>query len=291
MCRYSAFLLSGVLISNLAFVAAAVLLYEMVPDKKVAGLAVSLFLLTPANIFFSAVYSESLFAFFVFLAIWFLMRDNFFFGAVSFFICGVIRSNAIVFSALFLARGRLLEGLMVAVPFVLVNARCFLQFCTQGDHHREWCDWLVPNCYGFIQKHYWQNGFMEYFTSNNIPNFLLALPMSVVVLIFCNTLLSKHLYRRVLDAECLKELWQKVRFDLRDQLDGLFVLLGVFCFFFMNVQVMTRFLAVLPNLYITLAEMILAKKDAPWLRLFVLSFFVIYTGLGLILFPIFYPWT
>jgi phosphatidylinositol glycan class V len=251
-----------------------------------------LLILSPANIFFSAVYTESMFAFFLFLAIWFLKRGNLFFSAVTFFICGTIRSNAVIFVALFVVRGRVWESLIVLLPFGLINFRSFWLFCGEADP-REWCHWVIPNCYAFIQKHYWNNGFLLYFTSNNIPNFLLAVPMSILVLILFNALLSKHLFQRVLDAEYLKELWGKVQNDLRDQLDGLLVLLGFFCFFFMNVQVITRFLGVFPNLYITLAELILKerKNGTNYLQMFVLCFFVSYSGLGTILFPLFLPWT
>ena len=67
----------------------------------------------------------------------------------------------------------------------------YQHFCTSGTRG-EWCDdpWLnfgplsfltKDSLYSYIQSHYWSVGFMSYWTPNNIPNFLFALPNLVVM--------------------------------------------------------------------------------------------------------------
>ncbi|EER06993.1 hypothetical protein Pmar_PMAR024829, partial [Perkinsus marinus ATCC 50983] len=47
---------------------------------------------------------------------------------------------------------------------------------------RPWCEGR-GNIYSFIQKEYWHVGLLEYYTPNNIPNFLLAIPsMSIAII-------------------------------------------------------------------------------------------------------------
>jgi hypothetical protein len=84
-CGYSPYLstcatVSGLVVSNLALLAAAWLLYDLVQrrhDHSTAQRAVLLLLISPSAIFFSGVYTESLFLLWVVLAFWALERRRF----------------------------------------------------------------------------------------------------------------------------------------------------------------------------------------------------------------------
>jgi phosphatidylinositol glycan class V len=249
---------AAVVLSNVCFVLAALVLSRMSSPR-----AVTLFLLSPANVFLSAAYSESCFALFVFLGVWCLLHDKCWSATAAFFVAACVRSNGAVLALLLLARGHVLRAGLIGVPFVLQNAQCFIEFCF--FEQQAWCEEAVPVCYSYVQSHYWSNGFLAYWKWSNVPNFLLALPMAVLI--------------ASIGAKTLREGLPALT-KVRGQLNIVAVLLGVACLLTMNVQIMTRLLAVFPNVY----------AEAPR-RHWVEAFFVAYSLLGIVLFPTFYPWT
>ena len=49
-----------------------------------------------------------------------------------------------------------------------------------GEEASPWCYDTVPLAYSYIQKHYWDQGFLNYWELKQIPNFLLAVPVTVL---------------------------------------------------------------------------------------------------------------
>ncbi|KAG8903749.1 ER membrane glycoprotein subunit of the GPI transamidase complex-like protein [Tulasnella sp. 403] len=82
------------------------------------------------------------------------------------------------------------------LPFALHQYHGYLRFCrsTAGVPHptnitelRPWCEVKpFPLIYTFVQSHYWNVGLLRYWTVSQIPNFLFAAP--VLVLIFATTI-------------------------------------------------------------------------------------------------------
>lgn len=98
---YSVLLISAVLINFILFVRTALVLHKLsehvLRDETLAYHAALLFCLNPASVFFSAPYSEGLFAFLTFSALLFNeMHSSSSFAAVMFGLASAARSNGLV---------------------------------------------------------------------------------------------------------------------------------------------------------------------------------------------------
>ncbi|KAH8668139.1 GPI mannosyltransferase 2 [Tricladium varicosporioides] len=186
-------------------------------SNKFAFTAAALHILSPAGIFLSAPYAESTCAFLSFLGcISFaksfpsrgpptLLHD--FLVLVSGIIFGVattFRSNGILNGLLLLEEAfntliglsnsfcfagvrRLittgLGGIFVGAGFIIPQYISYQEYCREPDVEvlRPWCTKSLPSIYTFVQDHYWNVGLFRYWTPSNIPLFLLATPMLVVM--------------------------------------------------------------------------------------------------------------
>ena len=213
-------LVSGVLVNLLVFPLATCSLFlltvTLTRDRKFSLLTASLFCFNPASIFMLAVYSETLFSFFTFLALLGTIQGDRWTSAVLISLATATRSNGIVLCG-FLGfhclkdvwntlsslrcKGMWQRKLsQVATRLLLTTLQCILAlgpfigfqyyghflYCTGGTTkalpHPDWCDWNIPVPYSFIQEHYWNVGFLRYFQFKQLPNFLLATPMLCLVI-------------------------------------------------------------------------------------------------------------
>lgn len=200
-------------------------------NKHHAAVAVLLFCLNPASIFFTAPYTESLFAWLSFSVMLYASQRRY--GAAVWPLCASIacRSNGFInlgFVLFFGAMDWLAElhrtfknrefrwkqhtvvlkvlGVMAAtlLTFFLIQYYQYYKFCVQiqpnipaflrehatargyivsGDTFAEWCDWTVPIAFSYVQNHYWNVGFLQYYEWKQVPNFLLALPIVIVMIL------------------------------------------------------------------------------------------------------------
>uniref|UniRef100_A0A336K805 GPI mannosyltransferase 2 n=1 Tax=Culicoides sonorensis TaxID=179676 RepID=A0A336K805_CULSO len=108
-----------------------------------------------------------------------------------------------------------------------------------------WCDKDLPLSYSYIQNHYWDVGFLNYYQWKQIPQFILATPILVILLHFCCNYIQQHtrycVYLGLMDNKISKKItvFEKQIFPF--MLHGLF--LALFCIFFVHIQVSTRLLA------------------------------------------------
>lgn len=128
-----------------------------------------------------------------------------------------------------------------------------------------WCsnDW--PLSYSYVQSHYWNVGFMNYYQLKQLPNFLLALP--VIYLVVSNSYVYIH---DNLDFCVRLGLFQVNKKQMKnmknyDRLAFVFVVHGIlltlFSIFFVHVQVTTRLVAsASPLLYWFAAEYFTGDK-------------------------------
>lgn len=183
--------------------------------RQTAIYAYLLFLINPASIFFTAFYTESLYAFLVFTGIHFWLSDNFLSG-IAFFLAGFVRSNGIInagfygfnllvilekiychlypkneqkspkFNKLELichAVVNILAILCTLAPFVMVQMYHYLNFCQQNLSH-QFCYKLnlynlfnYPKSYSNLQRIYWENGLLAYWKIKNLHNFIIFVPL------------------------------------------------------------------------------------------------------------------
>jgi GPI mannosyltransferase 2 len=177
--------------------------------------------ISPAGIFLSAPYGEAAFALFNFMGMFcyvMAVQNRFHtfadayqldacwtLGAgLSFALAAMIRSNGLLSGIIFvwdvlaalprfpqLLRTREKEqltrliatitaGIILAIGFTLPQVVAYIQYCT-GGNTRSWCSAIPPSIYTFVQDHYWNVGFLRYWTVSNLPLFALAFPIGWIM--------------------------------------------------------------------------------------------------------------
>ena len=313
--------LSGFIVSNAAFVVAAIFLYSLTKavfsDELLSRASALLFCFNPASIFMSSVYTESLFALFAFGGM-FLFENNAPLLGVAFFTCATgTRSNGIILVAYAVyhiiircpvdakaLRGLIsrflmlsIAALVISAPYVAFEVYGRQVYCTSNDP-RPWCS--EGSMYAFVQRHYWNNGFLRYYVMKQVPNFLLA---SFVFFSAASCTIASFPYFHEIVANFSHDTSTKglhyATGSLKSQLlrpgrirslvyiVHLFAL-TLFAALFMHVQVTTRFLMCQCPLYWSAARAVLAGGRSRYI--FVIAF-AAYTVVGVLMFTNFYPWT
>lgn len=355
-------LLVGSLLNVVFFCLAAITLFELstvvLGEKKKAAIAVFLFCYNPASIFFSAVYSESLFALLTFTTIWLCMLEYFYLASIPLALGIVCRSNGTINIGFllylfakrvfvrqemkdFLEQGQKMLVILVSIALMFISMQysIYEMFCTNNKANfseiiiehagknsyvlagkREeyktaspWCDQPFASSYSYVQKHYWDVGFLNYYQWKQLPNFLLATPILCVFICFSVRYFKRnlHLVKRLgfrrpsgaPQAAVDEKLFVFV-------VHGMF--LTVICILFVHIQVSTRFLAsASPLLYWIGSQYFsveISKKNAKkGLHLtniictifrnkslsnkILLVWFGLYFFIGTLSFVNFYPWT
>lgn len=181
-----------------------------------------------------------------------------------------------------------------------------------------WCQSNIPIAYSYIQEHYWNVGYLKYYELKQLPNFLLAMPIILIILVNA----FKYFLRN--QDYC----WRLGIFNLRQSIlrkttvadQNLFVFVAhavimcLFCVLFIHVQVTTRLLAASnPMLYFFCADYFMITNAAHkknddkhvsempvnifdikrlnWTQRTIIYYFLGYYSLGTILFSNNLPWT
>ncbi|EOY32359.1 Transferases, transferring hexosyl groups isoform 1 [Theobroma cacao] len=198
--------LSGYVISNVAFIFAAIYFYRLsvivLKDPNAALQASVLFCFNPASIFYSSIYSESLYALFSVGGLYYLKSRANNIAVFWLALSGFARSNGVLnagyfgfqtmhqaydaaflkkraFLALWILISGALRCICIFVPFITFQAYGYYNICLErsSDEMRPWCKARIPLLYNYIQSYYWGMGFLRYFQLKQLPNFLLASPI------------------------------------------------------------------------------------------------------------------
>jgi len=286
--------LIGTLLATTAHYLSTLILYHLTlsifhlspTSPLTAWLTSTLHILSPAGLFLSAPYAESLFAFLNFSGFWaysaarnsgkpvlLLPLAGLAFGAAA-----SVRSNGL-FSGLLFAydavallphglrlfaspqlatRAALIvfSGTLVAVGFAAPQVVAYRQFCMAPgvQEPRPWCNRVPPSIYTFVQDHYWNVGFLRYWTPGNIPLFLLAAPTLAALCISSWMALCGNLSTSTNSSATAHTHAHATAILRRLALPQL--LLAVLAFTLFHVQVITRLASGYPVLYIWAAMMI-----------------------------------
>ncbi|OGM39813.1 DUF409 domain protein [Aspergillus bombycis] len=74
-----------------------------------------------------------------------------------------------------------MAGICTGLGFMMPQYIAYEQFCMNNKDPRAWCLRTIPSIYSFVQDHYWNNGFLRYWTLSNAPLFALAGPMLAIM--------------------------------------------------------------------------------------------------------------
>nr|XP_003701857.2 PREDICTED: GPI mannosyltransferase 2 [Megachile rotundata] len=378
----SSLILAAVLINFVCFIKSAIIFYDLskivLRDKNISYKATILYCINPASIFFSAIYTESLF---VYLSYYSMLRSIKLDPYVSFPIALSIltRSNGMVnigfpiyfrlkslfhsfltkhpnFSlktlSKFMYEITTLKSICVIcniiiismVPFILLQIHNYIMFCIPnsnymftsehiinygiknnlviaGTNNSEWCNLKIPVAYAYIQKKYWNVGFLNYYEVKQIPNFVLAIPILYIMITCIKEYFLEH-KRYFCTLGFIQNFKSKKEIKTKKYpmemlvfvVHGLF--LTVFCILFIHIQVSTRLICSASPLiywYCALTYTSDSNNDtayeseenacSKWKVFFfkqrkyslqdklILLYFLGYTGIGCIMFSNFLPWT
>lgn len=147
--------------------------------------------------------------------------------------------------------------------------------------------------YSYVQNHYWNVGFLRYFQFKQIPNFLLASP--ILLLIFHA---SYHYFIKCNKVELVMngQLFKTNHYNKKHFTDNLLFsyylhasCLSLFCFFCVHVQISTRMLlSSTPLVYFIVSKYV---TESHYLSKYCLIYFFSYCLAGVLLFTNYYPWT
>lgn len=306
---HSSILITAMLVNIICFVKSAVIFYDLskavLKSTSVAYKAAILYCINPATIFFSAVYSESLFAY---LSYYSMLRSIKLDPYVSFPVGLSIltRSNGMVnigfpiyyqlqnllhtyteknvnFSLKTLCQFISKIGtlkifclmfntiIISIIPFILLQTYNYLMFCTPnlnltfipehitnfsivnnlvlpGNSNVEWCHSKIPMAYSYIQKRYWNIGFLNYYEIKQIPNFILAFPILYIMIRCIKEYFFEH-KKYFYTLGFIKVIGNNVETERKKYptemlvfvIHGLF--LTIFCILFVHIQVSTRLIS------------------------------------------------
>lgn len=133
-------------------------------------------------------------------------KKKFIVASLMFMLAGTFRSNGIMLSGYivwtmlaeplavhgtkFLSKGNIpnVFGCLILcsvpfVPFVLHQYSAYMTFCQNPDIlSRPWCSGRLPSIYSYAQSAYWNVGLFRYWSLQQSPNIMLAMP--VLILLF-----------------------------------------------------------------------------------------------------------
>jgi len=292
----------SVVLNNMLFIINSKLVYRL--SKSMGGSdkqsyhAALLFSFNPASVFMSVGYTESLFCFFV---LWGLIKREeespLYF--IFFTLATAVRANGLtlLFFCLYdhgilIIKSRqvivvnmlclVIQTVSTVAPFVYFQKH-FTELYCEEPVKSVWCGSGLP--YYYIQQHYWGNGLFKYWTLLQLPNFLIAAPIFLLVAMILYEWGKRH-YEGDGEVRSIRERVLNLSLSFCDAGYIHIGILAMLALCTMHVQVATRFLvANCPFI------MVYCVRFKGWRLWCVVVYFAVYSIVGLVVHSTFYPWT
>lgn len=290
------YLTVGVVMSNLNQLLTSIVLYYFTKHffkqiafyrskrETLAKKTAIVFLLSPGGMFLTSSYSENLGSFLAILGLYLRQaslsykilytiqyKSIYLLSGIIVGTCFLVRANCLLLGLFYVydlytffiidhnlpdAVMAIIGGTPLFTTLVGFNYYCYQSFCPERG---EWCNNMIPSLFAYAQKHYWNNGFLNYWTANNIPNFLISLPIVLI-----NSYLIKYFIREYPVKQFIPYL----------MVNGVTLILGVF---FWNIQILNRVLNFNPVFYWFLA--VDNSKNNKIILIGILTWIIIHSGL------------
>ncbi|KAK2467794.1 hypothetical protein APHAL10511_000089 [Amanita phalloides] len=103
----------------------------------------------------------------------------------------ILTSGKVALSALVTA---IISTSIVFVPFMYHNYTAYTVFCKFAvDETPSWCADTLPCIYTYSQSRYWNVGFLRYWSFSQVPNFVIASPLFLLIANFAIAYIRYHL--------------------------------------------------------------------------------------------------
>lgn len=305
--------IAGVLFNNICFTLSCVVLNKLLKSFNVPPIkrhcAILCFAMNPASLFFSILYSESLYSLLSWTAMYLLaVKKHTALPIVLFAAASFTRSNGIFNGAFVLFTSfnkysvishgtrTLHETAPLFCVFISTLSPYFLhvlfaqmRLCLNSDEFLDICSsgsdvTRITGIYSRIQKKYWNVTFLGSYRPKQLPNILLAVPVMVVA-VQCLRSSAKQLFLHfsTRNTKFFKDL-KFVPFH------AVLACNFVVSLCFAHIQVSTRIIfASAPLIYLTMSENLLEIRSG--YRAFTAIYILLFNVMGIVLHPNFFPWT
>lgn len=221
------------------------------------------------------------------------------------------------------------SSIFCILPFIVYQVYSYSLFCTDfvnnlpkhiteygltknyilpgmvSKYNQSWCFKDIPFAYSYVQEHYWNVGFMQYYEIKQIPNFILASPMIFIMIRYSYEFFQQHLSNILYIFICKKKVYRGELFELDMFVFVVHALfLTVFNIFCIHVQVTTRIICSASPVFYWYSSYIFSNVEyRNNFNLFIFNknlnikqklikyYCLLYTVVGTIMFCNFLPWT
>ncbi|XP_018574834.1 GPI mannosyltransferase 2 [Anoplophora glabripennis] len=243
--------------------------------------------------------------------------------------------NNFIRRIIFITKAMFIISLLTIIcllPYSVYQVYCYYMFCRNFDielpsnivvsarrndyvlpgqfskYNQSWCYDRIPHAYSYVQNHYWKVGFLKYYELKQLPNFLLAAPVLIILIKMSCQHIIHNASKNVIHIFSFDKLFNKKKeVDIKcNPILNVFVIhmmfLLLFCISFVHIQVSTRMLcSASPLFYWYCASFFKDTTLGSFSDAFsrkislgeyiIIVYFLSYFFVGTVMFCNFLPWT